>query len=99
MDSVLVGPRSEPAGLTRVPSPPAAITALVLIGWFIGVLLEPGVQGLAWRMHTRVTGIVIQDGRLLVLDQDTDGPRRWSLPEGKVENGETLQEALVREIR
>ncbi|MER8084241.1 NUDIX domain-containing protein [Streptomyces sp. NPDC087532] len=45
-----------------------------------------------------MTGIVIQDGRLLVLDQDTDGPRRWSLPGGKVENGETLQEALVREM-
>ncbi|MFD4764168.1 NUDIX domain-containing protein [Streptomyces sp. NPDC058439] len=45
-----------------------------------------------------MTGIVIQDGRLLVLDQDTGGPRRWSLPGGKVENGETLQEALVREM-
>ncbi len=34
-----------------------------------------------------------------MLDQDTDGPRTWSLPGGKVEPGETLAEALVREMR
>ncbi|MFB7186490.1 NUDIX domain-containing protein [Streptomyces sp. NPDC056230] len=34
-----------------------------------------------------------------MLGQNTYGPRRWSLPEGKVGNGEALQEALVREIR
>ncbi|WP_381792883.1 NUDIX domain-containing protein [Streptomyces niveus] len=50
-------------------------------------------------MHTRVTGIVIEDGQILMLDQDTDGSRSWSLPGGKVENGETLEEALVREMR
>lgn len=50
-------------------------------------------------MHTRVTGIVIEDGRILLLDQDTDGPRSFSLPGGKVEDGETLEQALVREMR
>lgn len=52
-------------------------------------------------MHTRVTGIVIEGNELLVLDQDmdTDSERSWSLPGGKVENGETLAEALVREMR
>lgn len=50
-------------------------------------------------MHIRVTGIVIEDGRILLLDQDTDGPRSWSLPGGKVEPGERLAEALVRELR
>ncbi|MFC8639835.1 NUDIX domain-containing protein [[Kitasatospora] papulosa] len=49
-------------------------------------------------MHTRVTGIVIEDGNILLLNQDTDGPRSWSLPGGKVEDGETLEEALVREM-
>ncbi|MFJ8871723.1 hypothetical protein ACIRD6_39080 [Streptomyces sp. NPDC102473] len=28
-------------------------------------------------MHTRVTGIVIEDDKILVLNQDTDGPRTW----------------------
>ncbi|MFE0545237.1 NUDIX domain-containing protein [Streptomyces sp. NPDC058891] len=46
-----------------------------------------------------MTGVVIEDGQILLLDQDTDGPRSWSLPGGKVENGETLVEALVREMR
>ncbi|MEL5954101.1 NUDIX hydrolase [Streptomyces sp. CLV115] len=46
-----------------------------------------------------MTGIVIEDNEILLLDQDTDGPRSWSLPGGKVEEGETLAEALVREMR
>jgi ADP-ribose pyrophosphatase YjhB (NUDIX family) len=47
----------------------------------------------------RVTGVVIEDGCVLLLDQDTGGGRSWSLPGGKVEPGETLAEALVREMR
>ncbi|MET9658132.1 NUDIX hydrolase [Streptomyces sp. NPDC006510] len=46
-----------------------------------------------------MTGIVMQHGRLLVLDQDTGGPRNWSLPGGKAEDGETLEQAMVREMR
>lgn len=50
-------------------------------------------------MHVRVTGIVIEDDRILLLDQDTDTGRNWSLPGGKVEEGESLAAALVREMR
>ncbi|MEU6489479.1 MULTISPECIES: NUDIX domain-containing protein [unclassified Streptomyces] len=46
-----------------------------------------------------MTGIVIEDGQILLLDQDTDGARSSSPPGGKVENGETLADALVREMR
>jgi ADP-ribose pyrophosphatase YjhB (NUDIX family) len=45
-----------------------------------------------------VTGVVIEDGRILLLNQDA-GERSWSLPGGKLEDGETLAGALVREIR
>lgn len=50
-------------------------------------------------MKVRVTGVVIEDDRILVLDQDTDTGRSWSLPGGKVEEGEFLADALVREMR
>jgi ADP-ribose pyrophosphatase YjhB (NUDIX family) len=46
-----------------------------------------------------VTGVVIEDGRILLLHQDTDTGRSWSLPGGKVEDGETLAEALAREMK
>jgi ADP-ribose pyrophosphatase YjhB (NUDIX family) len=49
-------------------------------------------------LNARVTAVVIEDDQVLLLDQDTDGPRSWSLPGGKVERGETLAEALVREV-
>jgi ADP-ribose pyrophosphatase YjhB (NUDIX family) len=50
-------------------------------------------------MRVRVTGIVVEDGRLLLLNQDTDSGRSWSLPGGKLEEGETLAGALVREMK
>ncbi|MER6443975.1 NUDIX hydrolase [Streptomyces venezuelae] len=45
-----------------------------------------------------MTGIVIEDDQILLLDQDTGSDRSWSLPGGKVEPGETLEEALKREM-
>jgi len=50
-------------------------------------------------VHVRVTGVVLEDDRVLLLNQDTDTGRSWSLPGGKVEEGETLAGALVREMR
>ena len=50
-------------------------------------------------MRVRVTGIVVEDGRVLLLNQDTDTGRSWSLPGGKLEAGETLAQALVREMK
>jgi ADP-ribose pyrophosphatase YjhB (NUDIX family) len=49
-------------------------------------------------VHVRVTGVVIEDDRILLLNQDTDTGRAWSLPGGKVEEGETLAAALIREM-
>jgi ADP-ribose pyrophosphatase YjhB (NUDIX family) len=50
-------------------------------------------------VHVRVTGVVIEGDRILLLNQDTGTGRSWSLPGGKVEEGETLADALVREMR
>lgn len=49
-------------------------------------------------MHVRVTGVVIEGDRILVLNQDTGTGRSWSLPGGKVEEGETIGGALIREM-
>lgn len=51
------------------------------------------------RVPVRVTGVLIEDDQILLLDQDTDTGRAWSLPGGKVDAGETIAAALVREMR
>ncbi len=47
-----------------------------------------------------VGAIVIDKGALLLVKRDREPARgEWSLPGGRVEVGETLREALVREVR
>ena len=45
----------------------------------------------------RVTGILLQDDRILLVKQRISAQREWSLPGGTVEVGETLMEACRRE--
>ncbi|MCU5497822.1 NUDIX hydrolase [Bacillus wiedmannii] len=49
-------------------------------------------------MQVRVTGILIEDEKVLLVKQKVAN-RNWSLPGGGVENGETLEEAMIREMR
>jgi ADP-ribose pyrophosphatase YjhB (NUDIX family) len=44
-------------------------------------------------------GVLVEDGCLLLVRQRMSETRAWSLPGGTVEPGETLQEAVVREVR
>lgn len=47
-----------------------------------------------------VGAIVLDKGALLLVKRDREPARGlWSLPGGRVEAGETLREALVREVR
>ncbi|MDG0949714.1 NUDIX hydrolase [Bacillus paranthracis] len=49
-------------------------------------------------MQVRVTGILIEDEKVLLVKQKVAN-RNWSLPGGRAENGETLEEAMIREMR
>ncbi len=50
--------------------------------------------------HTRrVTGVLLNEGKLLIVKQRVSESRKWSLPGGKLERGETIEEGLLREMR
>lgn len=47
----------------------------------------------------RPTGILIEDGKILIVKQEVSGQRHWSLPGGALEFGETIEQCLVREMK
>ena len=47
----------------------------------------------------RATGVLIQDNSLLLVKQKLSNNKNWSLPGGRVEPGETLEQALIREMK
>lgn len=47
----------------------------------------------------RPTGVLIEDGKILLVKQRVTGSRGWSLPGGKQERGETVEEAVIRELK
>ncbi len=49
-------------------------------------------------IHIRVTGILIKDDQLLVVEQKVNPLRDWSLPGGRVEQGEALDQSIRREL-
>jgi ADP-ribose pyrophosphatase len=49
-------------------------------------------------LQVRVTGVVVEEERILLVKQRVSADRGWSLPGGRVEQGETLEAAIVREL-
>jgi len=47
--------------------------------------------------HHSAGGLVVESGRILLIS--TRGGRRWHLPKGHIEPGESTEQAAVREIR
>lgn len=47
----------------------------------------------------RATGILIENNSLLLVQQKLSNNKNWSLPGGRVEAGETLEQALIREMK
>ncbi len=47
----------------------------------------------------RVNGILIENSKLLLIEQRVSGTRAWAHPGGKPEAGETLEESCIREVK
>ena len=47
----------------------------------------------------RVCAAIVRDGSILIVRHEHDGEAYWTLPGGGVECSETLQEAVLREVR
>jgi len=50
-------------------------------------------------MKIRPTAILIEDKKILLIEQDVGPKRKYSLPGGTLEEGETIHNCLKREIR
>jgi ADP-ribose pyrophosphatase YjhB (NUDIX family) len=46
----------------------------------------------------RVNGVLIEDNKILLVEQYVSETRNWAHPGGRPEPGETLEQALIREI-
>ena len=47
----------------------------------------------------RPTGILIEEDKILLVKQDVTKTRQWSLPGGRLESVETVEQCLVRELK
>lgn len=52
-----------------------------------------------YTFNIRVTGILIEDNSILLVKQKLSDKRSWSLPGGRLERGETLEQGLIREMK
>ena len=50
------------------------------------------------QIEIRVAGILIHQGKILLAEHEKAGQSYWVIPGGRVKFGETLQEALLREM-
>ena len=49
--------------------------------------------------NIRVAGILIENNEIFLVKQKLSDKRDWSLPGGKLERGETIQQGIIREMK
>ena len=49
--------------------------------------------------NIRITGMLIENNEILLVQQKLSDKRNWSLPGGRLERGETLSQGLIREMK
>ena len=49
--------------------------------------------------NIRVAGILIENNEILLVKQKLSDKRNWSLPGGKLERGETIEQGIIREMK
>lgn len=49
-------------------------------------------------VQVRVSGVLMENGHILIVKQVVSEARKWSLPGGRVQSGETLEQAMIREM-
>lgn len=49
--------------------------------------------------NVRVTGLLIENDKILIVQQKLSQSREWSLPGGRLERGESLEQGLKRELK
>ena len=54
---------------------------------------------MVWKPNTTVAAIVEQDGKFLLVEEDTADGVRFNQPAGHLERGESLLQAVIRETR
>ena len=52
-----------------------------------------------YNFNIRVIGILIENNKILLVKQKVSETRNWSLPGGKLEQGETLEQGIIREMK
>ena len=52
-----------------------------------------------WKPNTTVAAIVEQDGKFLLVEEETDRGNRYNQPAGHLEDNETLLDAVTRETQ
>lgn len=54
---------------------------------------------MVWKPHATVAAVIERDNKFLMVEEVIDGHRVFNQPAGHLEDGESLQKAIIREVK